>query len=1246
MNWNSWSKLEGLNKGTHTPMKLKRLIIQGFKSFKDKTIINFDEGITGIVGPNGCGKSNIVDALFWVMGEQSAKHLRGTNMQDLIFAGSSKYQPATWAEVTLVMENTNGKHVNILNTVSRPSEIQLTRKLYRNGETEYRINNEPARLRDIHEVFMDTGAGAKSYSIIAQGEINKLVQAKPEERRTMIEEVAGITKFKIRKRESLKKLEQTELNLGRLSDLKNEVYKTLKSLEKQAEKADRAKTLREKVKKHELIVNSHKEFEILQDYKENRDTLVTKRLAISEWTNRRTMLENDLEEERFKKSEMMERVETMQTAYNQEAKDLVAKEERLKFLKRTLDDKTAQVEMREKENNEVLHDIESRKSRITDLQNELEKIEVAHSAEMDFSALEEKLEVMKEELSLKEERVADLQKELNLERSALNLAEQEMFKNNSKLEEYVKNLEDINQEIETIEKQYSAVTQEMVKDREEVKELTTLIEQMLIEVASLKTETTNLTNDFNGLDQAVREKTKLVINTESKLNSLRDLSLTLDGMGKGAKAFLENEKNQESFAMFGNLIESEESYAKAIQNLFSDYFEGIIAKDQTGLLVEWEKANLDHSFQFIKSTGMTQYENETMERLKLNGCDEVIKLSTVMKFNNTDYQNQLAELFSGFYLVSNYSLELANNIPAGIDFKGIASFDGSVVTLKRANALVTSSFKGLENTQGVVERNNLIQELEAKLALYQEELSILEENFAATKASLDEKTSLLDSVRNTLLDKQTTHSTKKASIDMKLSNYESSNSRLSILKNRKVEISRSRLEMMENEEKLNIKFEELKEKAQDLEAQGVAALEELNLARETYDAEKDELTTKMVEAKSYEDRKRSFESQISDVETQITKAQSKVQSNSELLSLYQLEIDNSEIEGQNLAHDISNKASYLADEEVVLNQIKDELSELLFSMKEREDETRELTTKINKTEKELIDVEVKIQSQINEEEQIVKNIFEKHQIDLRHVLKGYMNLQEEDLEGLNDLTPMFFMETEDGTKEIERVSYSFDRRYGQALRDSHEKLKNYRQEFSRLGEINWQAIEDYDRQKLRHDFLESQELELKTSLNDLQIAIKQIDEKCRMRFKEAYDAVNERFEKVFPIIFGGGSAKLDIVGDLDSPDCGIDINAQPPGKKMQNINLMSGGEKAMTAVSLIFSIFLVKPSPFCLLDEVDAPLDDANVGRFNELLREMSSESQFILITHNKKTMELNDTLYGVTMQEPGISKAVSVQLH
>ena len=401
-----------------------------------------------------------------------------------------------------------------------------------------------------------------------------------------------------------------------------------------------------------------------------------------------------------------------------------------------------------------------------------------------------------------------------------------------------------------------------------------------------------------------------------------------------------------------------------------------------------------------------------------------------------------------------------------------------------------------------------------------------------------------------------------------------------------------------------------------------------------------------VKAQSYQQQLTSVKSQIDDVNSQIERYQEKQLANTELLETYQLEIENGQTEVENVEASNRDMADILSEKESFLNLLKDQISQILLSMQEKETELKEINSRINKIEKENVELELKATQIVQEEELLVKDIFERYKIDLRITMMNHLGIITDQVNELKDVSAMYMMETEDGPKEIEMLGYEFEKRFPGQIKEAKEKFKDYRTEFNRLGEINWQAIEDYDRQKLRYDFLKTQEEELKKSLVDLQTAIQHIDEKSKERFKDAFTEVNERFSKVFPIIFGGGEARLEVIGDLDSIECGVDIVAKPPGKKMTSITLMSGGEKAMTAVSLIFSIFLVKPSPFCLLDEVDAPLDDANVGRFNELLREMSSESQFILITHNKKTMELNDTLYGVTMQEPGVSKAVSVQLH
>ena len=314
-------------------------------------------------------------------------------------------------------------------------------------------------------------------------------------------------------------------------------------------------------------------------------------------------------------------------------------------------------------------------------------------------------------------------------------------------------------------------------------------------------------------------------------------------------------------------------------------------------------------------------------------------------------------------------------------------------------------------------------------------------------------------------------------------------------------------------------------------------------------------------------------------------------------------------------------------------------------MNDREERVKKLSKDINNSERNSVEKTVKLEQIRVDEEQLTRNIFEKYQVRFKRRDIRILRTSKVDLEGLIDLESMYSIEGEHGYVKLDVQEYKFNRRFGNDLKDVSQRLRSQRHSFSALGEINWQAIEDYDRQKLRFDFLVEQEVELRASLEDLTTAIDKIDTKSKERFKLAFEEVNAKFTQVFPIIFGGGEARLELKGTLEDVDAGVDIIAKPPGKKMQNINLMSGGEKAMTAVSLIFSVFLVKPSPFCLLDEVDAPLDDANVGRFSELLKEMSKDSQFIFITHNKKTMELNDTLYGVTMQEPGVSKALSVQL-
>ncbi|MFA5582673.1 MAG: chromosome segregation protein SMC [Bacteriovoracaceae bacterium] len=1225
-------------------MRLNRLIIQGFKSFKDKTVIHFDEGITGIVGPNGCGKSNIVDALFWVMGEQSAKHLRGTSMKDLIFAGSSKYSPASFAEVTLVLDNVNGKHINISGTISRPTEIQLTRKLYRNGETEYRINGEPARLKDIHEVFMDTGAGAKSYSIIAQGEINRLVQAKPEERRVMIEEVAGITKFKLRKKESLKKIEQTQANLVRLEDLQDEIYKNLKNLEKQAEKAERAKTLRERVRKYELIAESHREHDYLQDYVNAHDMLNARVEEHENLTLRKSQIELLLEDEKIQKDDMMERIDAAQADFNEHSKILAASEERVKHLKKSLIDKEKNIERANHENEELAADIEKRSERLETLQAELSDLESNNYEQMDFSSLEEKVELLKEQLFDLEEELNEKKKELSLSKESFQALDNEAFKNASKLEEYARLLQDLTSEIEVLEKSTSNFTDDLVRDRSKVKEYQAQVEALEEVIPTLKKEVETYASELKELDLRNRELSREVIQLESKRNSLIEINNSAEGRRAGAIELVQKISDG-SIEVLGKLIECDPEYTVAVQELIGESLDAVIAtcgKDgYSNLIADFDSTvDLMWPMDSIIST-------ESIGRLETQGCQGLRALSDIVRINNADFADKLNKILNGFFVVDNLDAALASKINPEIQFKGLVAKDGRFIVKKVGNSVVIGQRnEEASEAEGIVQRNNLIQEMGITLEAKQIELNELEIAVAAKEEALAAKREELDEALKKFNDVNSLFAATKAALESKEANQNSNSSRLTILQNRKSETSRLRLDLLESDESLLNRKDALQEKVTEL-ASEVSDLEDrYQELKMSFEGERDEMMSLKVKAQSYQQQLKSLHSQIEDVQSQIDRYAEKKETNLELLSQYEEEIENAQNEVIEVEASNREQAEVLADKENFLNLLKEQIAQVLLSMQEKETELKEINSRINKIEKENVELEMKVTNIIQEEELLVKDIFERYKIDLRSTLMKYLELTDDRIEGLKDLSSMFFMETEDGQKEIEAVEYEFEKRFPGQIKETKEKLKEYKSDFNRLGEINWQAIEDYDRQKIRYDFLKTQEEELKKSLTDLQTAITHIDEKSKERFKDAFTEVNERFSKVFPIIFGGGEAKLEVTGDLDSIDCGVDIIAKPPGKKMQSITLMSGGEKAMTAVSLIFSIFLVKPSPFCLLDEVDAPLDDANVGRFNELLREMSSESQFILITHNKKTMELNDTLYGVTMQEPGVSKAVSVQLH
>ncbi len=923
---------------------------------------------------------------------------------------------------------------------------------------------------------------------------------------------------------------------------------------------------------------------------------------------------------------------------------MAAAEERLNYLRKSAVEKAEFAESKKEENNEITGDIESRLRRKVELELELEKIQSVNYDDLDFTDLEERVALLKEQLTEKEELLVDLKQQQEDSRVELTKLDSELFKNQSKQQEFSASLQDINEEIESLEKHTTSFSDELNHKRTEYRELEVKVSELGPKIELLKTEIRLSEESFKNDDEKLRLLNKELIQLESRIDSLIEVNKN-EGSIEGALAFMQATES-ESYQVFGDLIGSKPDYAKCLEVLFHDLFNSLVSIDENlGELSNWSTSSLDKAWQLLLVTDDIESYAEATERLKLKLGESLIPVNELIEIKDKGYYKQLTNIFDGYYVVDQISFDQINALK-NLRFKGIVDLSSSNLFTKANGQLLVKRRDTAHESMGFVQRNNVINEMTLSLEQKKVDFESLTKTVNATKQKLDGLKVELEKSQEQFNQSNAAYLAAKATLESKESGYQASFSRMDIISKRKIEISKTRLDLIEQEEQIVQELDSARVRLDESSHLVEEISDSLTDLKQQFESKREELLTLKANASSYQSQIDSINSQMLDVDQQVDKFEKKIATNNELLAKMEEEIESMLTSSAELEQSNHSLVDELTSREEALNLIKDELAQLMLNMQDRENRVKELNQTINQNEKSLVEVEMKLAKIVQDEALLVRDIFEKYQIDLRGVLADHLQIDDELLANLEDTSAMYLMQTESGEVEVQKNDYAFDKRFPAQVKESAQKYKNYKSDLSRLGNINWQAIEEYDRQKLRYDFLKVQEQELKSSLADLEAAINHIDQKCKVRFKEAYDEVNERFSKVFPIIFGGGNAKLQIVGDLDSPECGIDIIAQPPGKKMQNINLMSGGEKAMTAVSLIFSIFLVKPSPFCLLDEVDAPLDDANVGRFNELLREMSQDSQFILITHNKKTMELNDTLYGVTMQDPGVSKAVSVQLH
>ncbi len=1224
-------------------MRVKRLEIQGFKSFKDKTIIHFDHSITGIVGPNGCGKSNIVDAFFWVMGEQSYKHMRGTGADDLIFNGSSKYSPLGMAEATMVLETDvvdtesapAGASAQDLSPTLKTKEIAVTRRVYRDGGGEYFLNGVSARLKDIQELFMDTGVGAKGYSVIEQGQIGKIVNAKPEDRRLLIEEAAGIAKYKARKKESLRKMEATQANLARLNDVIAEIERSLNSLERQAQKARQYRKYKDELFEKEITWGRRKARVLTQQLdalKSERDALELELLTLRAELQ---IAENSIEIDRVHSVTETKFAEELQAKIQTASSELTRQKSALELSRRRQQDLSAQLETLEAEKEELTAAIATSKDSL-------------QSHEEEFAVADETLHQAQEKAQSQDETSRQLRREADDARRAVETLKRELMNSVAQGSELTSRAASLASRAESARAQAERLAEQIQAQEARVQEARSeseLAQERAQTAKTQKEEQQGLRGEQQArvreLDQksrdAVRardEATKTLTRIRTRLQSLKELDAAYEGFGDGPKAALDWAKNQGSGQLraVADAIDVEKGYEQALEGWLEDRLQNLISGDPEVAVQALEQIQSQSQGRASihvapePARGTTDF-GGVRSMLEAAGFEVLGDLSQFVKIRSEAGEN-----------VSRIAAQLISHVCVVRSLKPVADFVRQDQLHKLGgwslSALDGSAFDShgilrggsTESSQpaSVLGRKRIIGDLELEANAAEEQLQGLETALESCRTELEEARAQLEQVQVRIQTLEIEAASAERDVHQMGRTLRDTENQLELSRRESQRMTDEAEGALAQRSELESHLVTLEETRTALEIRiGDAEARQTGLDEQVRDAE-GHLQEARVQEASLKERAFSLKRELEANRSVIADRERRLSEVDRALDRASREHENFTGGDQGLEARIEELTLQIATDQENLSNAKDRLEQVNAQLNGNLSRIKELHQTGNDKTTHSSKLAVDFERLSGEYGHLKQNLEEKY--------------------GLNCLeNPVVTPIQEEMNEPV--ITREMTAEEEQALSEEVERL---RERIRRLGDVNPEADQEYERVKQRFDHLLTEKSDLETSMKNLAEAIEHINKTSEDRFRKAFDAIADRFQRLFPIIFGGGMAKLELVypeGSTDILEAGVDIMAMPPGKKVSSITLLSGGEKALTAVSLIFAIFMVKPSPFCVLDEVDAPLDDANIGKFNALLKEMSAKSQFILITHNKKTMELNDTLYGVTMEEPGVSKMISIEM-
>ncbi|MGC4013707.1 MAG: chromosome segregation protein SMC [Luteolibacter sp.] len=1233
-------------------MYLKTLEIHGFKSFADKTLIEFDRGVTGIVGPNGCGKSNVVDAIRWVLGETSAKALRGGEMADVIFNGTERRKPLGMAEVTLTMADCEAALKVDYN------EVSITRRVYRDGRSEYRINNTLCRLKDIHDMLMDTGIGRTAYSIMAQGQIDQILSSKPEERRMVFEEAAGITKYKREKKEALRKLEYTEANLLRVSDVLAEQDRRMNSLKRQVAKARRYQSLAGDVRILDTHLGHKKFVEITAELGELKTSVRGLEVREAEIEQQLPAKEETVSEARAAARAFEGELAELRQQLNEHRNALSAAEGRIAFN----EERKAELESRIRQNHEDIEDTREKLAR----------------QEFEFTSANEELESLTRRIIEQENQLAEHE-----ERSRFSKAERESIE--ATLREARAEANRTQTLVASHQARIEAALSQLEGTRERARQLGEEEERLMLELEEFRAEqqrfqyevTENAARitefeeifqkaertfqhtrgDLDAARTAAAESHKVLAQRSSRLDVVRQLVASGEGFEKGTRSVLGGLDQPDHFkpgllGVLAGLIEADNTCARAIEAALGGHLQAVLvteaklAEEIIGRLAE-KKLGVAAVLptEFISHASGTQMQALpegsiawALDRVKSDGrvtavlerlLEHVLivpDLATAMKLR--------ASLPGTTFATLNGELLGAEGV-----IRGGAAGDGSASVLERQNEVRSLESEVAELTRAEEEARARVEELEHRLTETQEEVEVSRERLQRQKVEV-----------STLQGQLTLATREVENYETKLENVRWERGELDQRERAAAEAreslenelasARERLEGLDSDQR---RLQTEADSAARREAEFAEGLNELrtSLAVERRAKQAAEEQQRPMEARLAELREVSMrrESEISSFEQRIEAATAESASLAEQSETHRYEAEDLQVEIDSRSASRTGLLEAIEQAESVLGDLRRQHSRIT-EQKGREEVA---STKL----------ELRLES-------LVQTILERHQIELisfepdAHALLSCIASQKsQQARGGRQMV----VSSEDGDEDEmetmvvnataeEKIEIPGEMTGEPDWSFVESVVGDLKRRLDSMGPVNLDAIEEYEELEERNTFLRNQHEDLMRSKNELMEVIERINEETKRRFTETFAQVKINFRDMFKELFGEqGKADLMLIDENDPLESGIEVIAKPPGKKLQSISLLSGGERSMTAVALLFSIYMIKPSPFCVLDELDAPLDESNINRFVKVLDRFIDNSQFIIVTHSKRTMARADVMYGVTMEEFGVSKPVGMRL-